>query len=84
MADIAMTEAKYHAMSGRLDETALRIWAATKAHSLGCGWVSPAKARGRRTIGPIRKKGAMSADRSTARFNRSMPRKLKRIVGPPV
>ena len=51
-----MTEAKYHAMSGRLDETAFRIWAATKAHTLGCGGVSPAKARGPRTIGPIRKK----------------------------
>ena len=37
MAAIAMTEAKYHAMSGRLDETAFRIWAATKAHTLGCG-----------------------------------------------
>ncbi|MHB8345335.1 MAG: ISAzo13 family transposase, partial [Ferrimicrobium sp.] len=40
MADIAMIEAKYHALSGRLDEAALRIWAATEARSLGRGGVS--------------------------------------------
>jgi transposase len=40
MADIEMIEAKYHALSSRLDEAALRIWAATEARSLGCGGVS--------------------------------------------
>ncbi len=40
MADIAMIEAKYQALSGRLDEAALRIWAATEARSLGRGGVS--------------------------------------------
>ncbi|MHB8190195.1 MAG: ISAzo13 family transposase [Ferrimicrobium sp.] len=40
MADIAMIEAKYHTLSGRLDEAALRIWAATEARSLGRGGVS--------------------------------------------
>ena len=40
MADIAMIEAKFQALSGRLDEAALRIWAATEARSLGRGGVS--------------------------------------------
>ena len=35
-----MIEAKYQALSGRLDEAALRIWAATEARSLGRGGVS--------------------------------------------
>ena len=35
-----MIEAKYQALSGRLDEATLRLWAATEARSLGRGGVS--------------------------------------------
>ncbi|MHB1618870.1 MAG: ISAzo13 family transposase, partial [Sulfuricella sp.] len=40
MGDLAMIEAKFHALSGRLDEATLRMWAATEARSLGRGGVS--------------------------------------------
>jgi len=40
MGDMATIEAKYQALSSRLDEAALRIWAATEARSLGRGGVS--------------------------------------------
>ncbi len=40
MSDMATIEAKYQALSSRLDEAALRIWAATEARSLGRGGVS--------------------------------------------
>lgn len=47
MDDIATIEAKYQALSSRLDEAAMRIWAATEARSLGRGGVSlVAKATG--------------------------------------
>jgi DNA-binding phage protein len=40
-------EARYQALCGRLDEAALRLWAATEARSLGRGGVSlVAKATG--------------------------------------
>jgi transposase len=40
MGELAMIEAKYQALSGRLDEATLRMWAATEARSLGRGGVS--------------------------------------------
>jgi len=40
MADAALIEAKYHALSGWLDEATLRIWAAVEARSIGRGGVS--------------------------------------------
>ncbi len=40
MADIEIIEAKYRALSDRLDEATLRIWAAVEARSLGRGGVS--------------------------------------------
>ena len=40
MTDIAVIEAKYRALSDRLDEATLRIWAAVEARSLGRGGVS--------------------------------------------
>lgn len=40
MGNLAMIEAKFRALSGRLDEATLRIWAATEARSLGRGGVS--------------------------------------------
>jgi hypothetical protein len=40
MDNTATIEAKYKALSGRLDEATLRLWAATEAHSLGRGGVS--------------------------------------------
>ena len=40
MVDVVIIQAKYQALSGRLDEAALRIWAATEARSLGRGGVS--------------------------------------------
>ena len=40
MGDLAIIEAKFQALSGRLDEATLRIWAATEARSLGRGGVS--------------------------------------------
>ncbi|MDP1971065.1 MAG: ISAzo13 family transposase, partial [Methylobacter sp.] len=40
MDDTATIEAKYKALSGRLDEATLRLWAATEARSLGRGGVS--------------------------------------------
>jgi hypothetical protein len=40
MDDIAKIEGKYQALSSRLDEATLRVWAATEAHSLGRGGVS--------------------------------------------
>lgn len=45
--DLTAIEAKYQALSGRLDEATLRLWAATEARSLGRGGVSAvAKAMG--------------------------------------
>ena len=35
MCDMATIEAKYEALSGRLDEAAMRAWAAAEARSLG-------------------------------------------------
>jgi transposase len=47
MGDMATIEAKFQALSGRLDEAALRAWAATEARGLGRGGVSlVAKATG--------------------------------------
>jgi len=44
---MATIEAKYQALSGRLDEATLRMWAATEARSLGRGGISlVAKATG--------------------------------------
>jgi len=40
MDDTTTIEAKYKALSGRLDEATLRLWAATEARSLGRGGVS--------------------------------------------
>ena len=40
MNDTTSLEAKYQALSGRLDEATLRLWAATEARSLGRGGVS--------------------------------------------
>jgi len=40
MDDTTTIETKYKALSGRLDEATLRLWAATEAHSLGRGGVS--------------------------------------------
>lgn len=40
MYDMATIEAKYQALSSRLDEASLRIWAAAEARSLGHGGVS--------------------------------------------
>ena len=47
MVDVTTIEAKYQALSGRLDDAALRAWAATEARSLGRSGVSlVAKATG--------------------------------------
>ena len=47
MENMATIEAKYQALSGRLDEATLRMWAATEARSLGRGGISlVAKATG--------------------------------------
>lgn len=47
MNDMATVEIKYQALSGRLDEATLRVWAATEARSLGRGGISAvAKATG--------------------------------------
>ena len=47
MVEIATIEAKYQALSARLDEATLRLWAAVEARSLGRGGVSAvAKAAG--------------------------------------
>jgi transposase len=47
MDDMTAVEIKYQALSGRLDEATLRVWAATEARSLGRGGVSAvAKATG--------------------------------------
>ena len=47
MFDMATIEAKYQALSGRLNEATLRVWAAVEARSLGRGGVSfVAKATG--------------------------------------
>ena len=40
MIEAATIETKYQALSGRLDEAALRVWAAAEARSLGRGGVS--------------------------------------------
>jgi hypothetical protein len=40
MGDLSTIEAKFLALSGRLDEATLRMWAATEARSLGRGGVS--------------------------------------------
>ena len=40
MGDLSAIEAKFLALSGRLDEATLRMWAATEARSLGRGGVS--------------------------------------------
>ena len=40
MGDVAIIQAKYQALFGRLDEATLRLWAATEARSLGRGGVS--------------------------------------------
>ena len=40
MVELATIEAKFQALSGRLDEATLRMWAATEARSLGRGGVS--------------------------------------------
>lgn len=40
MTDITTIETKYHALSSRLDEADLRVWAAAEARSLGRGGVS--------------------------------------------
>jgi hypothetical protein len=40
MGDMGMIEAKFQALSGRLDEATLRMWAATEVRSLGRGGVS--------------------------------------------
>lgn len=40
MGDLTTIEAKYQALSSRLDEAALRVWAAAEARSLGRGGVS--------------------------------------------
>ena len=40
MVDMSTIEAKYQALSSRLDEAALRTWAAAEARSLGRGGVS--------------------------------------------
>ena len=40
MESMATIEAKYQALSGRLDEATLRMWAATEARSLGRGGIS--------------------------------------------
>jgi transposase len=40
MGDMASVTAKFQALSGRLDEATLRMWAATEARSLGRGGVS--------------------------------------------
>ena len=40
MADITTIEAKFQALSNRLDEAALRVWAAAEARSLGRGGVT--------------------------------------------
>src|SRR5487761_2058428 len=40
MGDMATIASKYQALSGRLDEATLRVWAATEAHSLGRGGIS--------------------------------------------
>jgi len=40
MGDMTIIEAKYQALSSRLDEAALRVWAAAEARSLGRGGVS--------------------------------------------
>jgi len=47
MNNIAMVKAKYQVLSGRLDESTLRIWSAVEAQSLGKGGVTTvAKATG--------------------------------------
>jgi len=40
MGDVTTIEAKYQALSNRLDEASLRVWAAAEARSLGRGGVS--------------------------------------------
>jgi len=40
MSDLSVIKAKFHALSGRLDEATLRMWAAAEARSLGRGGVS--------------------------------------------
>ena len=47
MGEMTTIEAKFKALSGRLDESTLRTWAASEAQSLGRGGVSlVAKATG--------------------------------------
>ena len=40
MSDACTIKTKYKALSGRLDESSLRMWAATEANSLGRGGIS--------------------------------------------
>ena len=40
MGDLAIIEAKFQALSGRLDEATLRMWAATE-ESTACSAISP-------------------------------------------
>ena len=40
MTAVEMIANKYHALAGRLDEAALRLWAAVEARDLGRGGVS--------------------------------------------
>ena len=47
MSDLSLIEAKFQALSGRLDEASLRLWTAVEARSLGRGGISAvAKATG--------------------------------------
>ena len=47
MRDLSLIEAKFRALSGRLDEASLRLWTAVEARSLGRGGISAvAKATG--------------------------------------
>jgi len=67
MGDVSAIEAKFLALSGRLDEATLRMWAATEARSLGRGGVSAvAKAMGmsRTTIHAGRMKIGMRNSRT--------------------
>jgi hypothetical protein len=65
MDNLMMIETKFQALSGRLDEATLRIWAATEARSLGRGGVSAVAkqlaCRGRRFTGLAELKAAFGS-----------------------
>jgi len=82
MNNIAMVKAKYQVLSGRLDESTLRIWSAVEAQSLGKGGVTTvAKATGmsRTTIYAGFKELALKATDTDKVFADKQKRKDRRV-----